>query len=309
LYNKLFPQYNIHFTPNFKLDKKTGKEYDFYNKPYGLEHWLNNTRSTSNIEEIIVLIDPDMIFLRPIDITLRHNTFNHYIDRSDIINSPNLPIRVTHGFPSSQLYGLGAPWTFDGHREFNRTHVCGIGSPCLKVDNNFGRLHYSVGPPYIVERSDLIKITKSWTNFVPKVYERYPELLAEMFAYSMAAAHENLPHISIVNYMVSNTDMDEEGWKSIDSLLDKVSEPYDDLLFFPNVNLPTVLHYCQFFRAGNYGFQKRRIPSSLFTCESPLLADIPRDLGNVTYKNRDGEIIPISQKKARRNTFMLFIIL
>lgn len=36
-----------------------------------------------------------------------------------------------------------------------------------------------------------------------RVYERYPNLLAEMYAYSMAAAHENLPHFQLLNYMVS----------------------------------------------------------------------------------------------------------
>ena len=42
LYAKLFPRYNVHFTPDFKTDKKTKKEYEFYNKPYGMDHWLNN---------------------------------------------------------------------------------------------------------------------------------------------------------------------------------------------------------------------------------------------------------------------------
>jgi len=35
LYKKLFPKYHVHFTPDFKKDKKSGKKYDFYNKPYG----------------------------------------------------------------------------------------------------------------------------------------------------------------------------------------------------------------------------------------------------------------------------------
>jgi len=37
--------------------------------------------------------------------------------------------------------------------------------------------------------------------------------LAEMYAYSMGAAHANLPHLTVINHMVSNTQMDdkEEG--------------------------------------------------------------------------------------------------
>jgi hypothetical protein len=36
LYKKLFPQYHVHFTPDFKTDGKSKKSYDFYNKPYGM---------------------------------------------------------------------------------------------------------------------------------------------------------------------------------------------------------------------------------------------------------------------------------
>lgn len=35
LYRKLFPDYHIHATPDFKKDGKSQKSYDFYNKPYG----------------------------------------------------------------------------------------------------------------------------------------------------------------------------------------------------------------------------------------------------------------------------------
>lgn len=62
LYLKLFPRYHVHFTADFKLDKKTKKKYDFYNKPYGVEHWLSNTHIENST--VIAIIDPDMIFVR-----------------------------------------------------------------------------------------------------------------------------------------------------------------------------------------------------------------------------------------------------
>ena len=63
----------------------------------------------------------------------------------------------------------------------------------------------SVGAPYIVERNDLMRLAKTWTNMVPKVYDKYPDLLAEMYAYATAAAHERLPHNTYLHYMVSYT--------------------------------------------------------------------------------------------------------
>lgn len=125
---------------------------------------------------------------------------------------------------------------------------------------------------------------------VYRVYSRYPELLAEMYAYSMAAAHQNLPHLTMMSYMVSNIDMDEEGWKYIDVFQDNVCEEPVDGIFYPGQSLPTVLHYCQFYRSGEFGFQKRRIRKQLFDCDKPMMAHLPMDLGKNRYKNRDGEV-------------------
>ena len=71
LYKKLWSQqgYGVHFTPDFKLDKATGVSYDFYNKPYGLKHWFDHTLVKSNV--VIALIDPDFVFMRPLNLKLK----------------------------------------------------------------------------------------------------------------------------------------------------------------------------------------------------------------------------------------------
>jgi hypothetical protein len=124
-----------------------------------------------------------------------------------------------------------------------------------------------------------------------RVYARYPDLLAEMFAYSMAAAHENLPHTTMMHYMISNTNMDEEGWKWIDALGEDVClKPDSKGVYYSGKILPPVLHYCQFFRVGELGFQKRRIRKEIFACDKPMMVDPPVTLGTLDYKNRDGEV-------------------
>jgi hypothetical protein len=123
------------------------------------------------------------------------------------------------------------------------------------------------------------------------VYARYPDLLAEMYAYSMAAAHEDLPHFTMAHYMVSNTFMDGEGWPWIDPLGSNVCEPPDENgIYYPDRPLPIFLHYCQFFRAAEFGFQKRRIKKSIFECDKPIMLDPPDSLGETTFKDRDGEV-------------------
>lgn len=122
------------------------------------------------------------------------------------------------------------------------------------------------------------------------MYERYPELLAEMYAYSMAAAHVELPHFTAHHWMVSNTFAGDEGWPWIDPLGDDVCADPVDGVYYPDRPMPTLLHYCQFFRAGELGFQKRRIRKSIFDCDAPMMAEPPKDLGAVRYKNRDGTV-------------------
>lgn len=122
------------------------------------------------------------------------------------------------------------------------------------------------------------------------MYEKYPSLLAEMYAYSMAAAHTDLPHFTLHNLMVSNVDANDEGWKWVDQLGDNVCQPPVDGEFYPGQVFPSVLHYCQFYRAGEIGFQKRRIKKEIFSCDQPMMKELPTDLGKVNYKNRDGDV-------------------
>ena len=138
-----------------------------------------------------------------------------------------------------------------------------------------------------------------------RVYEGYPDLLAEMYAYSMAAAHQNLPHFTFMHFMISDIGSDSEGWKWVDQLKDKVCLPArvvgDPVValestgiiqkkFFPSKALPIFLHYCQFFRVGELGFQKRRIREDIFDCDFPLFVEPGEDLAKTNYKNRDGEV-------------------
>jgi len=87
------------------------------------------------------------------------------------------------------------------------------------------------------------------------------------------------------------------GWKWIDALETNVCQPPVNNIFYPNKILPNVLHFCQFFRVGEYGFQKRRIKTNFFDCDQPLMTQLPIELGTMTYKNRDGKVSIITSNK------------
>lgn len=306
LYQKLFPQYHVHFTPDFKRDGKTNKKYDFYNKPYGIHHWLQYANPAIEPGVVVIVLDPDMIILRKFKLDISNDPANLFLPGFDPFKE-KVP-SIGKGQPVAQLYGLGAPWAMERNGNFNRTYICGAGSPCLKVSRKFGEDHFSVGPPYMLEKDDLLRLTTSWTEFVPKVYEHYPALLAEMYAYSMAAAHQDLPHFTMLSLMVSNIDMNEEGWQHVDALKEDVCQPAVDGVYYPGKPMPTVLHFCQFYRIGEYGFQKRRIRKGIFDCNSPMMAEPPLDVAKLRYKNRDGEIVKLGPQQSKRGSFMLCTI-
>ena len=318
LYRKLYPQYHVHFTPDYKTDAKTNKKYDFYNKPYGMLHWLTHADPPVKGGTIIALLDPDFVFLRPL-------TANVSPDSRTIVSAgtslAEVFQRVDKGHPVAQQYGLGAPWVNDRNKQMNRTRICGVSSPCTAVpDEHLGSKHYSVGAPYILEKEDMVRLVTSWVEFVPRVYDGYPDLLAEMYAYSMAAAHNELPHLQLDHFMVSNVDMDQgEGWQWVDALGDDVCAPPDEQgLFYPDMPLPTFVHYCQFFRAAEWGFHKRRVYGDIFSCHRPMLLDPHLPYGNlssadkriplVDFKDRDGEIVKMSRKQVRRSSFVLCVL-
>jgi hypothetical protein len=165
-----------------------GNHYVFNNKPNGLLHWAE-THKEEDIDEVIVLIDPDFLFLskfhfaRP-DVTVVGRQHENLRDR-DI---------VFPGQPAAASYGLGAQWL-----EFDLVKICGTNSHCTNTTKNEVYKHYSAGPPYILHRKDVLSLARKWAALVPAIYDEYPLLYAEMYAYSMASAHLQLKHNLINN--------------------------------------------------------------------------------------------------------------
>ena len=118
LYKKLWGKqpYRAHFTPNYKSDKRTGASYDFYNKPFGVRHFLENFKGSQNL--IIALIDPDFIFMRPLSANLTDQPSNIFYNRrpSHHFKVKDIPKLIAEGNPAAMRYGLGAAWTRPIHR-------------------------------------------------------------------------------------------------------------------------------------------------------------------------------------------------
>jgi len=299
----------LHLTPDFKSvktedGKSTGK-YDYFNKPFGLLHWLENgegmgidpnTKQLTNENVVIVLIDPDMILLRPFS-----SDFSNKRETMFNVEKEEWVTKVEHGKPFASKYGVGTDW-----RRFNLTEIAGTNSPSKQVGERDANDHYAVGPPYLATGRDMYAIAKKWAEFVPLVHREFPYLLAEMYAFCIAAAHLNLPHKLVKSLMISSWDCDFEGWLFIDRLSGNETCRLAQSANHEENPLPNVIHYCQSYHVSDWFFSKYKFASSFFSCECPLLETPPSTIGTMNFiTKRDDIRVDIKEKQSKRNAFML----
>mmetsp|Transcript_16735 Transcript_16735/g.39481 ORF Transcript_16735/g.39481 Transcript_16735/m.39481 type:complete len:544 (-) Transcript_16735:137-1768(-) len=326
-------RFHLQLTPHFSSvtndgGKATGQDYKFFNKPFGLKYWMEHApqlqyhqqqhQSTTASpfpsqvqDDIVILIDPDMGLMRPIT-----RDFTH--DEQTIIGKKRQQHLVTRivgpGKPLAQAYGFGAQWA-----RLNLTEITSTpDSPAMTMPQEDRFLYYPIGPPYLATVADMYRIAQHWTKFVPKVYEQYPHLLAEMFAACIAAAHVELPHQLISSLMVSDTTagVELEGWSLIDSIPDdQVCSSAKSIVAYPpsTVNVPQVVHMCQRYGLGSdWFFTKHKIPAdNVYDCEQPLFAEPPDPVATLfDFKQLPPafERKPVDPKAAKRMAFMLCYI-
>jgi hypothetical protein len=136
----------------------------------------------------------------------------------------------------------------------------------------------------------------------------YSHLLAEMFAYCIAAAHLELPHQLIDSLMVSDISASIEGWPLIDAIPNEEVCDFARKIDRERYAVPGVVHLCQRYGVGkDWFFSKRRIPSDIYDCDAPLFDEPPSNLATL-YDYREmphGEHKAMSAKDSNRYSFML----
>jgi peptidyl serine alpha-galactosyltransferase len=155
----------------------------------------------------------------------------------------------------------------------------------------------------------MMKLVLKWSEFAPLVHQQYPYLLAEMFAFCIAAAHLNLKHQIIDSLMISDTDANGEGWPLIDKI---PNEEICDFARHPDHEkyaLPSVVHMCQQYSVGSdWLFGKRQFPINFFSCEEPLLEEPPDKLGitdDFPKPPKAPERLPLTPETVHREVFMV----
>jgi hypothetical protein len=282
----------LHLTPDFSYIKH-GVDFKYFNKPFGMQHWLTNVMGYPDKhvhdDTIIILLDPDQLILRPFTNDFSNSTEVWRLNKG-------YKLKVEHGAPFAQQYGFNMQWL----DKVKMDHIA-PDSPIVTMPRRKALKFYpAMGPPYIATARDMFSIVTKWCEFVPKIYDDYPHLLAEMFGYNLAAAHLQLRHTIAHSFMVSEPKMlNGEGWR----LVDKV-ETKDVCNNYPKESLPHVLHYCQKYSLGKWFIGKYQLRKDFISCQAPLLAVPPPDVG-LKYDYQIAPRVQLSERARKYHAFML----
>lgn len=139
-------RFKIHFTPDYSHIKGSGPAFVYFNKPYGMRHWLQNELGFPNHprdeDAIVILMDPDQLILRP----FRNNDFSN-TEWKFIPKDEQPRTKVEHGKPMGQMYGFGLQWK--DKVDMKLVLPKGETSPINEMTRDEARAGYIVGPPYV----------------------------------------------------------------------------------------------------------------------------------------------------------------
>jgi len=285
--------FGLYITPSFD----GARDFPWINKPSSIEYFMQHARPELDRmgETVIAILDPDFLFLRPLS---QSDT-----DPANIITSrgqekdpeANKPLDwVKLGRPVAQRYGLEGGWV----HMFGDKLVDIVGdssSPALTWTSREAAQHTSVGPPLMLHVDDLTKLSKLWAKYMRPVLEHEKDILADMWAYSIASAHLGLKHTTLDQYMVSTSGRSGQAYPFIDVKDLSCRNP----LSTPANRLPVFIHMASNFKApdrykGPWMFHKGHVPADILECDSPLIIQPPDDLWRMT-----------DEPKAKQNAWIL----
>eukprot|EP00037_Helgoeca_nana_P025172 m.271785 g.271785 ORF g.271785 m.271785 type:complete len:539 (-) comp26878_c2_seq3:2097-3713(-) len=272
---------------------KTAASFKFANKPYSVKNWVEKIMQAT--DQVVAILDPDQVLLKPITVENAMKASEMKVIGSAQRDGANIP---SLGHPVGQHYPIGAAWAKDGH--FNEKYkdklakdyggknfaeaVCGVGSPCTNYSDSLGQRVFALGPPYLLLHDDALKLGPAWQDFTPPVVDLTDrDLIADMWSYSMAAAHHNLPHTQIETFMVSNPWGSDEGFPYVlDAIKKNPTMSCHNPPVVTDAPSPTLLHFCQNIhmkdgRGRTWMYHKGHVPEHILECHVPLLKPPPDD--------------------------------
>ncbi|GBG33125.1 Peptidyl serine alpha-galactosyltransferase [Hondaea fermentalgiana] len=222
--------------------------------------WINKLDRLG--ETVIAILDPDFIFLKPL--TQTGESLDNIIISRDIDKDRGVlpPIDVVRkGRPVAQRYGLESGWKAS---KFDLDAITGDpDTPAKTWTHEMATKYTSVGPPLMLHVDDISRLSVLWEKYMRPVLAMGPNILADMWAYSIGAAHLDLRHTILDHYMISTWGDRGEAFSWVDAwqtMSCKNPQPK------PGDKLPTFIHLASNYKApdekGPWMFHKGHVPAT-----------------------------------------------
>ncbi|EGZ19595.1 hypothetical protein PHYSODRAFT_253331 [Phytophthora sojae] len=202
--------------------------YPAYNKPFGLRPFLQHTFPEVK-HELVALIDGDFFFFRPLEANPGRNMSKFYHGRRD---PSTVDDAVIDGVALAQDWNALKDGFFAEDKADVLKQVCG-GLPCGNVSRENGAEYYgNIGPPYIMTRSDALRMVDDYCHLCVRTRQVSNEWIAKMFAFSIAAANNGIKHKALSHLGISSPSFEggsHEYWDFVDGTM---ANPCEDNLDF-----------------------------------------------------------------------------
>jgi hypothetical protein len=261
-------RYRVVRTPDFNALFRTqhGDDYSPRNRPGAMAYWLNgqsqdDRRPPRGHEDVIMAVDPDMIFLG--------NT-RHVVDPSNPNSLWNI---VSQGKGVATLFGIGTDWipenmpTWkhfwcpDDQQDVRMAH-CDQDNHPIFPNNTTPETFYnpSYGHPQLMTAEDARTHAALWLDVTNQMRTVHKQWLTEMYS-NVITSHRMGMDMQVLELQVSAPQLavEQSAWESIRWY------HYDGPGPHSKTKTPYLLvaHYCQNYRLGDFKFDKRVIGDSV----------------------------------------------
>lgn len=282
------PRANVWHAPDEKdtlVNPRTGKPYAPFqasNRPISIAAWYE---ATNPKEDAIAIVDPDMMWLRRVDLvdTPAENAKEKKGAWAAMAPKPKLG--------TGARYGQGC--VPDRFNDSVMLDICGDVTSCVAAKNaNTCSQLYASGPPWIMHKSDAKDIIHAFPETAVKVHEAYPELLAEQVSYGVTQMRFDVKNALDTFWFLSDTGDGNQPWKAV-SLMEEYDPCHERAPPSTLLALPPLWHSCSTYEIPHMlgqGFRlhKDHIHKDILECDAPLLHYPPQDALQ-RYKGSDSK--------------------
>jgi len=248
-------QYKMHFVPEFN-----DRHSHVINKPYSVHAWF---RSAGPEADIVAVVDPDFIFVKPLTATLE-GAQEAPLGWDD---GQQRPTKVQKGVVAAQRWAMtylsdsAEPWkpNLNSHPANMTdaelfTWICSGSttgkSGCTGASQKEVSYYHSTGVPYLAHKDDWDEwLVDSWKDITTRLHTVYTGYYVDMWSWMMANIHRGKRELVLTDLMLASPHAGQrnipfEPWASVEELAaDPCKDPMDQILGSPT--RANFIHYCQ----------------------------------------------------------------